>query len=75
MTKTPFEIRADLLKLAADHLEKQFTANFKFATEYNKAMLEAGTAATEALVKMPTYFTSEDVVKKASEFYNFVQTK
>jgi len=73
---TPFEIRADLLKLAADHLEKQFTANVKFATEYNKAMFQAGTAAaTEALVKMPTYFTSEDVIKKATEFYSFVQTK
>ena len=72
MTKTPFEIRADLLKLAADHLEKQFTANLQFATEYNRAL---GNVATEALVKMPTYFTSEDVLKKASEFYSFVQTK
>lgn len=75
MTKTPFEIRADLLKLAADHLEKQFLANVKFATEYNRALGDAGIAATEALVKVPTYFTSEDVVKKATEFYSFVSTK
>jgi len=75
MTKTPFEIRADLLKLAADHLEKQFVANLKFATEYNRALTDAGIAASEALVKMPTYFTSEDVIKKASEFYNFVSKK
>jgi hypothetical protein len=72
MTKTPFEIRADLLKLAADHLEKQFVANLKFATEYNRAL---GDVATEALVKMPNYFTTDEVIKKAAEFYNFVQTK
>ena len=72
MTKTPFEIRADLLKLAADHLEKQFTANLQFATEYNRAL---GNVATETLVKMPNYFTTDEVIKKASEFYSFVQTK
>jgi len=73
MTKTPFEIRADLLKLAADHLEKQFTANVSFVTEYNKALLDAGVLGERSM--LPKYFTSDEVIKKAAEFYSFVQTK
>jgi hypothetical protein len=73
MTKTPFEIRADLLKLAADHLEKQFVANVSFVTEYNKALLDSGVLGERST--LPKYFTTDEVIKKAAEFYNFVQTR
>jgi hypothetical protein len=74
MTKSPFEIRADLIKLAQEHLEKQYMANLKFATESHMRMVEAGMSAVDAMPKVP-YFTAEDILKQAKEFYSFVSTK
>ncbi|CAB4174558.1 hypothetical protein UFOVP961_59 [uncultured Caudovirales phage] len=75
MTKSPFEIRADLIKLAQDHLEKQYTANVKFSTKMYESMLESGLDQADKIMKvLPEYQypTSEDILKKAKEFYNFV---
>ena len=72
--QSSFEIRADLLKLSQDHLEKQYQANLEFAMESHRKLVEAGMAALDAVPKVP-YFTAEDILKQAKEFYSFVATK
>jgi len=74
MTKSPFEIRADLLKLAQDHLEKQYMANLKFTTEAYMKMVDAGVSAAEAMPKLP-FPTSKEILEQAQEFYSFVNKK
>jgi len=72
--KSPFEIRADLLKQAQEHLEKQYMANLKFTTETYMKLVDAGTAMVENMPK-PPYFTTEDILEQAKEFYSFVSKK
>jgi hypothetical protein len=73
-TKTPFEIRADLIKQAQEHLEKQYMANLKFTTEAYMKLVDAGTATVENFPKFP-YFTTKDILEQAQEFYSFVTKK
>lgn len=73
--KTPFEIRADLVKMAQDHLESQYNANLEFASDVYFKLVKEGTATLEQYKSfIPVYPTSEDILSKAKEFYNFVGT-
>jgi len=72
--KTPFEIRADLIKLAQEHLEKQYAANIRFTTEAYAKLVEAGKDTTK-LMEMPKYFSVQDILDQAQEFYSFVSKK
>lgn len=72
MNKTGYEIRADLVALAKEYLDKQAALNL----EYMKQMVDAGNAmATDMLQKnyMRAY-TPEDVLNVAKMFYSFVDT-
>ena len=89
--KTPFEIRADLLKMAQEHLQQQYLSNLGFAskawetylqtfkTEFNyspSAMLDVQKQWMAAMAKfMPVAPTVEDIIAKANELYGFVQKK
>ena len=76
MSKTPFEIRADVLKQAQDLLESQYDANVKFASEAFFKLLKEGPTSMEALeALLPKFPTAEDVMKQAKEFYSFVSSK
>jgi len=91
MSKTPFEIRADLLQMANDHLKQQYELNMAFAQEAWKKYLEsvklAEVTTTEQLLAlqknwfeamqsfMPKAPTIEEITKKAAELYSFVQKK
>lgn len=76
MNKTPFEIRADLLKLAQDHLEAQYDANLSFATDIFYKLVKEGTATAETFKQfVPTFPTTTEVLAKAKEFYSFVSDK
>ena len=76
MSKTPFEIRADILKQAQDLLESQYDANVKFASEAFFKLVKDGSSSMEALEDfMPKFPTAEDVMKQAREFYSFVSSK
>lgn len=75
-TKSPFEIRADLVKLAQDHLESSYQANLDFAQETFATMVKNGTETMGNMSKyMPKYFDTDAVLAKAKEFYSFVSTK
>ena len=73
MNKSPFEIRADLLKQAQDHLEKQYEANLSFVTTQFAQLVASGLEQAENINKyVPAYFNTEQIMEKAREFYNFV---
>lgn len=55
MSKTPFEIRSDLIQLATDHLTKQYTANCQFAAMMLDKALQGVQAPT-------TPFTTEQLL-------------
>lgn len=75
-TKTPFELRADLLKQAQDLLESQYDAQVDFATKAFFALVKDGAATVENFKQFtPKFPTSEDVLKQAKEFYAFVNQK
>ena len=76
MSKTPFEIRADILKQAQDLLEAQYDANVKFASEAFFKLTKEGNATMEEIMALvPKFPTAEDVMNQAKEFYSFVSTK
>lgn len=76
MSKTPYEIRLELLQMAQEHLQKQYELNVSFAME---AMRKANDAQWKSLAEvqklMPKSFDMEDIIKKATELYCFVQKK
>lgn len=47
--KTPFEIRSDLIQLAADHLQKQWDANAKFTQDLAKEIIRTNPMPQELL--------------------------
>lgn len=75
-TKTPFELRADLLKQAQELLESQYDAQVEFATKAFFALVKEGTATADNFKQFtPKFPTAEDVLKQAKEFYAFVNQK
>lgn len=73
--KNPFEIRADMLKLAKDYLDQQININIDFA---QTLMGEAGKVTDEMrqqLKEASTMYSSDELLDKAREFYSFVCTK
>lgn len=74
--KSPFEIRADLLKMSQDHLEKQYEANLEFLGKAYFKMVEQGQISQENLEKfMPKFPDANQILAKAKEFYAFVNTQ
>lgn len=73
--KNPFEIRADMLKLAKDYMDQQYHMNIQFyenmIAEGKKTREELETQMKEAY-KM---YSTEALMEKAKEMYSFVSTK
>ena len=69
----PFEIRAELLKLAQEHVEAQYKANVEFATKSYEMLVAQGKSIADVILPMP--YTFEDVMAKAKEMYSFVDGK
>lgn len=75
-SKTPYEIRLELLQMAKDHLDASFKAQVDFATQMTAALIAANQATVEELQKLaPKAYTFEEVTKKAQELYSFVLKK
>ena len=75
MSKTPFEIRADILRQAQDLLQSQYEAQVEFATKAFLSFAKEGTATMENFKQFaPAFPTTEDIMKQAKEFYSFVST-
>ena len=69
--RNPFEIRADMLAMAKDYMDQQWQMNVEFTrqlVEQNKATAEEMKAALEP-------YSIEELMKKATELYSFVNKK
>lgn len=75
-SKTPYEIRLELLQMAQEHLQTTYDRQMQFATEALKLAQDAQWKSLDELKKlMPVPFTFDEIVAKASELYGFVQKK
>lgn len=72
MSKTGYEIRADILHLAKEYMDKQSALYM----EYSKKMIDAGNQNMSELAKnyIPNY-SIEDMIKIAERMYSFVNEK
>ena len=69
--RNPFEIRADMLAMAKDYMDQAWHMNIDFTrqlVEQNKATAEEMKAALEP-------YSIEELMKKATELYSFVNKK
>jgi len=69
MTKTPYEIRYDLLNFAQSQLSSEYYAELERAREIRDE------AERETVISRLKYFTKEDIVKLAEDLKSFVDTK
>jgi hypothetical protein len=69
--KNPFEIRAEMLQMAKDYMDQQWHMNVDFTKQlFEKNMKTVG--EMEAALKP---YSTEELMKKASEMYSFVSKK
>ena len=71
MAKNPFEIRAEMIQLAKEYMDKQQEMNVQFA----KDMFEQGNMQMEQFQEACKMYSMEDMMKKAQEIYSFVFKK
>lgn len=69
--KNGYEIRAHILELAKDYVEKQARLNI----EYAEKMQALGKMRLEEYVNAFKPYTMEEVMAKATEMYSFVAKK
>lgn len=72
MSKSPYEVRLDLLQMAKDVLDKQYQMNLDLAWKTIEANKELYKSAEEYMPKM---FTPEEIVKQAEKLQEFVNNK
>jgi len=69
--KNPFEIRADMLAMAKDYMDKQWEMNYYFTQQ----MFEQGKKTVEEMQEALKPYSTEELMKKAQEMYTFVSKK
>ena len=71
--KNPFEIRADVLEMAKDYMDKQTALN----VQYWEKMMAVGAATIKEAQAANVYtpYSMDDLMKKAQEMYSFVSKK
>jgi hypothetical protein len=75
-SKTPFEIRSDLLAMAKDYMDRQYELQWETAqTVINKLNSEAADYAEKVQEFTPKPYTVGEIIDKANEFYSFVTKK
>ena len=76
MSSNPFELRFKILEMAQSYLQDQLQRNqevFSLAWELAQGQGEANQQLWEEL--QPETYTIEDIKKKATELYEFVEKK
>ena len=70
----PFEIRAEMLKMAQDYLTKQQEINLQFAKDTFEQLVKEGKKVAEDWQQYaPKMYSFEDVLKEANKLYGFVK--
>ncbi len=73
---TPFEIRAEMLKMAQEYLQTQYETNVEFAKRAFDEMVKAGKLTQDQFAQyLPSMYTFDDITAKAKELYSFVSEK
>ena len=71
MNKNPFEIRAEMLQLAKDYMDKQWEMNYFFTQQ----MFDQGKKTAEDMQAALKMYSTEELMSKAKEMYEFVSKK
>jgi hypothetical protein len=72
----PFEIRAQLLDMSKQYLDKQFEINTEFARKAFEEAVKNGIAAHKKYEELaPKMYTFDDVIEQAKKLYGFVNSK
>jgi hypothetical protein len=70
----PFEIRAEMLRMAQDYLHKQQEINLDFAERtFEQLVKEGKKVADDWQAYAPKMYSFEDVLKEANKLYGFVK--
>jgi hypothetical protein len=70
----PFELRAQMLSMAQDYLQKQQEINLDFAGRtFEQLVKEGKKVAEDWQTYAPKMYTFEDVLKEAGKLYGFVK--
>jgi len=69
--KNPFEIRADMLKLAKDYMDAQHNLNVQLMND----MYEQGKKTYEEVQEAYKMYSMDELMAKAKEMYSFVSKK
>ena len=74
MTKNGFEIRADVLELAKDYMDKQTALNVEMWEQLTKTnpIIDAK-EMQESFEKVYKMYSTDELMAKAQEFYAFVE--
>lgn len=76
MTKTPYEIRFDLLLMAKDMLDRQYEQSAAIAWQALEKGMETNKTLYKDLEKyVPKMFTPEEIVEQAERLQGFVNKK
>lgn len=65
MSKSPYELRTEILSIAKDYMDKQWEANREIAVR----MIEAGPYNSAEVKNLMAMYTPEALLKQAEEFY------
>ena len=69
--KNPFEIRAEMLRMAKDYMDRQWEMNYMFTQQ----MFDQGKKTAEEMQAALKPYSTEEMMKKAAELYSFVSKK
>tara|TARA_Y100000034_G_scaffold1181_1_gene1489 strand:- start:454 stop:684 length:231 start_codon:yes stop_codon:yes gene_type:complete len=76
MSSNPFELRFNLLSMAQGYLQEQQNRNQEFVFNAWELAKEQGEANMKLWKELqPESYTVDDIKKKASELYEFVEQK
>jgi hypothetical protein len=76
MSKSPFEIRLEILKMTAELMQAEYESNMEFLTEMQENLADKG-LNTQAMIEkfMPKPFDFTEMLEKSKKFYDFVNQK
>lgn len=75
-SKTPFEVRLDLLKMAKEMLDQSYHSQYEIAKEYFSRSAEVGKDYASVVDQyLPKMYNPIDIMEKANELYSFVTKK
>lgn len=70
----PFEIRAEMLRMAQEYLQKQQEINLDFAGRtFEQLVKEGKKVADDWKEYAPKMYTFDEVLKEANKLYGFVK--